>query len=48
MKRTNRLIPIDPLVRYDREVENLLADVISVRDYVTEKKAARKVRRKGR
>ena len=47
MKRIdNKLIPVDPMVKYDREIEGLLADIISVRDYVTEKKAERCHKRK--
>ena len=42
MKRQIQPIAIDPLVKYDREVEQLLADVLTIRAEKEQKKSARR------
>jgi hypothetical protein len=34
MKRRNEPIAVDPFVSYDAEIQDLLADVLSVRQFV--------------
>ncbi len=46
MRRNNQLLPIDPLVKYDRAVEDLLTDIIDIGYYVEDKKSQRRAKRR--
>jgi hypothetical protein len=49
MKRANKPVLVDPLVRYDCEVEDLLPEITAVGSYVEDMKSERRAkRRKGR
>jgi len=42
MRRANKVIAIDPLVRYDPQIQDLLSDVITAGGCVKGKKSWRK------